>query len=52
MASVSGTEARPWFKAKVQGVDTIDAGTDGLIAGTIQEVLQDLATRIQVLEDV
>lgn len=51
MASVIGTSARPWFKAKVQGVSSIDAGEDGLIAGTLQEVLQALATRIQDIED-
>jgi hypothetical protein len=51
MASVSGTEARPWFTAKVQGVAAVAAGTDGLEAGTIQAALQDLATRVQALED-
>lgn len=30
---------------------TIESGTDGLIAGTVQEVLQALATRIQALEN-
>lgn len=30
---------------------TVAAGTDGLEAGTVQETLQALATRIQALED-
>ncbi len=34
----------------VTAADIVVAGTDGLIAGTIQEALQDLATRIGVLE--
>lgn len=51
MASVIGTEKRPWFKAKVQGVDAVEDGDDGLEAGTIQEALQALATRVQALED-
>jgi hypothetical protein len=51
MASVIGTNARPWFKAKVQGVVAVEAGEDGLQAGTIQKALQALATRIQAIED-
>lgn len=38
----------------IEAVDeavTIESGTDGLISGTVQEVLQALATRIQALED-
>lgn len=34
----------------ISATDTITAGTDGLIAGTLQEVLQDLASRIAALE--
>jgi len=55
---MSGTinPPRPNFYAKLAlaagAADVIEAGTDGLIAGTLQEVLQDLATRIQTLEDV
>lgn len=30
---------------------TVAAGTDGLAAGTVQDALQSLATRIQALED-
>ena len=30
---------------------TVAAGTDGLDAGTAQAALQDLATRVQALED-
>lgn len=39
--------------AKVSDAEgqTVAAGTDGLEAGTVQEVLQALATRIQALED-
>ncbi len=39
--------------AKVSGAEgqTVAAGTDGLEAGTVQEALQALATRIQALED-
>lgn len=29
----------------------VEAGTDGLDAGTVQEALQALATRVQALED-
>lgn len=47
---------RPWFIAKLKkflpGVDAVADGTDGLTAGTIQEALQALATRVQALEDV
>lgn len=46
---------RPYFAAKLAKAvaedDTVVAGTDGLGAGTIQEALQALATRIQALED-
>lgn len=34
----------------VTAADIVVVGTDGLIAGTIQEALQDLAARIAVLE--
>lgn len=39
--------------AKVSDAEgqTVAAGTDGLEAGTVQEALQALATRIQALED-
>lgn len=39
--------------AKVSDAEgqTVAPGTDGLAAGTVQEALQALATRIQVLED-
>lgn len=30
---------------------SVAAGTDGLDAGTVQEALQSLATRVQALED-
>ena len=46
---------RPYFIAKLlaflPSVEVVEAGTDGLDAGTIQEALQDLATRVQALED-
>lgn len=49
---------RPWFEAKLRyyadvlaGIVEVEAGTDGLSAGTLQETLQALATRIQTLED-
>lgn len=45
----------PYFIAKLQKAlaedDLVLAGTDGLDAGTIQEALQSLATRVQALED-
>jgi hypothetical protein len=44
-----GTEADPLVVDATE--TTIAAGDDGLDAGTLQEVLQTLATRIQALED-
>lgn len=52
-ASITGD--RRWFVAKLVkflgSTDVVEAGEDGLAAGTLQEALQDLATRVQALED-
>jgi hypothetical protein len=49
------TTYRPWFIRKLVAYlptqDLVEDGEDGLSAGTIQEALQDLATRVQALED-
>lgn len=39
------------FRTKLEAAVQVAAGTDGLSAGTVQEALQDLATRVQALED-
>lgn len=49
------SDPRPWFQAKLRAFfgseDLVAAGDDGLAAGTVQEALQALATRVQALED-
>lgn len=55
MAEIVIRGPRPYFAAKLKKAvaedDVVVDGTDGLDAGTLQEVLQALATRIQALED-
>lgn len=41
---------RPWFVAKVTDVE-LPEGTDGLEEGSVYDMLQALATRVQALED-
>lgn len=53
-ATSSGTEYEftpTGLTSYLLGIDLVSAGTDGLDAGTLQETLQALATRIQALED-
>ncbi len=52
-ATSSGTEYEftpEGLASYLTAIDTVVAGTDGLDAGTIQEALQALATRIAALE--
>lgn len=44
--------AAPGSPTPAASTVSVAAGTDGLSAGTVQEALQDLATRIKALEDV
>ena len=40
-----------WFLGKLRNAEVVEDGADGLEAGTLQEALQELATRVQALED-